>query len=84
MANRLLGRRIVHMLVLTAFVAVALFRPIRALVPAWDLLLAIGLLVAWMLGQRYEREMIAEAGLVDREKILAVERQSMSWGRSKK
>lgn len=80
--RRILGKRLFHMLLLSAFVAVALFPPIRALLPAWDLALAIGILAAWMLGQRYEREMIVDAGLADREDILAEERKSMRWRRS--
>lgn len=72
------------MIVLTAFVAVALFPQIRAILPGWDLALAIGILVAWMLGQRYEREMIVDAELADRDDVLEVERRSMSWRRSKK
>lgn len=67
------------MLALTVFVAIALFAPLRAVLPMWDLALAVGVLAAWMLGQRYEREIIVEAGVADRDDVLEVERRSMKW-----
>lgn len=75
------------MIVLTLFVAMALLEPVRTLVPRTELVLATGFLVAWMLGQRYERAIIVDAGIADRNEILEVERRSANmwgWGSSKK
>lgn len=74
-----LASRLVNMLVLTAFVAVALFDPVQAIVPRWELLLAVGVVLAWMLGQRYEREVVVGAGLAERTDVIQAEREALSW-----
>lgn len=74
-----LSNRLLHTIVLTAFVAVALFDQLQAVVPRWELLLAVGVVLAWMLGQRYEREVVVGAGLADRADVIEAEREASSW-----
>lgn len=74
-----LGNRLLHMLVLTGFVAVAVVEPIQAMVPRWEFVLAAGIVVSWMLGQRYERTIVVASGLADPEELREAERESSTW-----
>lgn len=73
--GKLVKIRLLYMGIITALVAVALFESAREALPYWELVLATGFLVSWMLGQRFERLVIIEAGLADRADITEVERQ---------
>lgn len=78
----MLGNRLVHMVVLTIFVAVAVLEPMRTVVPMWEYVLAVGVVLAWMLGQRHERAIIVEAGLADEREVRTAERESQTWFRN--
>lgn len=67
------------LITMIVLIGIALFDPVREVVPQWEILLAVGLIVIWGLGQRYERELIIEAGLADSEDVRQVERENSSW-----
>ncbi|MCU4742421.1 hypothetical protein OB955_12340 [Halobacteria archaeon AArc-m2/3/4] len=77
--RQMLGNRLLHMIVLTIFVAIAIFEPIQAAIPRWEFVLASGFIVAWMLGQRYERMIVISAGLADPHELRDAERESSTW-----
>lgn len=77
--NSILQHRFVHMVILIAFIIVTLFEQTREIIPMWEYILAFGFLLVWMLGQRYEREILIEAGLAEREEIIEVERNRATW-----
>lgn len=66
-------------MIMSVLIVIVLLDTLREIVPYWDVLLAVGLLVTWMLGQRYERALIIEAGLADEDDIRRVERESSGW-----
>lgn len=72
--NRLAGT-----VVMVLLIVIALFDSVRTAVPYWEVVLAVGLILTWMLGRRYERELIVEAGLADLEEIRRVEREGSRW-----
>lgn len=77
--QKVLGNRLLHMLILTAFVAVAIIEPFRAVVPMWEYVLGVGFMLVWLLGQRYERMVVVEAGLAERHEVREAERASQTW-----
>lgn len=81
--GKLVRIRLLYMATITGFVAIALFEPIRNAIPYWEYVLAVGFLITWMLGERFERTVIVEAGLADRADITDVEREVTTifpWG----
>lgn len=72
----LLGSRLVHVVVLTGFFAIAV---VRTAVPMWKHILAAGSLLAWLVGQRHECAITVTPGPVDEREIRAVERESQMW-----
>lgn len=66
-------------MIMTVLIVIVLIDTLREIVPYWDILLAVGLLVTWVLGQRYERALIIEAGLADDDEIRQAERESSGW-----
>ncbi len=75
----LLQSRVVHMGILSVFILIALVEPLQEALPRWRGILAVAILFAWMLGQRYEREIIVNAGVADKEEVVQVERDRSSW-----
>lgn len=70
----LLASKSVHGLVMTAFILLAIYEPVRELVPAANYLVAIGIIIAWLLGTRFERELLIRSGVLDREAADRAER----------
>lgn len=71
--------RTVGILLMTALVAIAMFDPVRDALPGWHVVVAVGVVAIWMLAQRYEREVVVEAGLADRDDIQQAERNADRW-----
>lgn len=67
-----------HGLVLTAFVLMAVYDPVRDVVPAVNYVIAVGVILAWLLGTRYERELLIRLGAIEREAAIAAERDALS------
>ena len=72
--NSIMQQRMVHMVILIAFIIITLFEQAREVLPMWEYILAFGFLIVWMLGQRYEREILIDAGLAERDEVIEVER----------
>ncbi len=77
--NDVFGNRWVQLSVITLFVVLAVLEPLHALIPRWEIVLAVGFIVTWMFGQRYEREIVVEAGLADRQDVMDAERDAAGF-----
>ena len=71
--------RLRHMLIISAFVIFALVDWFQQAVPRWELLLAIGFLGMWMLGIRYERNVVLMADLTTEEELKEAEEVGYWW-----
>lgn len=67
------------MLVISVFILIALLEGLRAAVPYWEYLLGGGFILAWMLGVRYERQVIVEAGVAEEGEVRLAERNASNW-----
>jgi len=79
MTGRFSANRLVQMAVLSA-VALALLFLVRPQVSdAVAFVVAVAPLVTWVLGKRYERAIVLDAGLVDEEELSAAERAAARY-----
>ena len=71
--------RLAHMLVVSVFVVVTILDGVRAALPYWEFVLATGFILCWILGVRYERQVILSSGLLDATELRLAERNASSW-----
>jgi hypothetical protein len=75
---RLLANRLVHSVVLVLMAALIIYG-LPDSVPRHEIIFAAFVVVAWMLGQRFERAIILDAELADPEDVREVEREASSF-----
>lgn len=82
MASSLLGQRWIHNLVLSALAATIILLPDGS-VPRQEIIYAVFVVGAWMLGVSYERNLVIDAGLATASEIADAERAArgfINWG----
>lgn len=77
--SSILASRWVHNTILVGMMAVVILVPPDVL-PRPEILSAAFILLAWVLGEHYERLTVIEAGLVDRDELKAAEQEKRGWG----
>ena len=71
--------RLIHMLILSGLVVFALLDWFPANVPHWELIIAVGFVAMWMLGIRYERNVVLHADLATAEELKEAEEVGYWW-----
>lgn len=71
--------RVLHMLVISAFIVVILLPTLREMIPYWEYVFAFGYVLCWILGIRYERQVILNSGVADASEVRVAERNAASW-----
>ena len=77
--SSLLASRWVHNTILVVLMAIVILAP-PDLLPRPEIVSAAFILLAWVLGEHYERLTVIEAGLADREELKAAEQDKRGWG----
>ena len=67
------------MLIMIAFILIVLSEGIQAELPYWEFVVSGGIIWVWMLGSRYERQVIVDAGLADPDDVKAAEQDASTW-----
>ncbi len=78
-SNSLRWRRVIHMIIISLFIVILLLEGVREVIPRWDIVLAIGFVLVWMMGIRYERQVILESGLVEKDELKEAEMVGYRW-----
>ena len=77
--DRLKQIRLLHMLVISAFIIIILVQDLRESIPYWEFLLAFGYMICWVMGIRYERQVIIRSGIAKPAELRIAERNAASW-----
>lgn len=77
--DRIKQIRVLHMLLISAFVVTIIAAPFREAIPSWEYVFAFGYLVCWILGIRYERQIIVQSGVATASEVRLAERNAASW-----
>jgi hypothetical protein len=75
----ILANRWAHNTILAVMMAIVVFAPAGQL-PRPGLIAAAFILLAWVLGEHYERLVVVDAGVIDREELREIEREKRGWG----
>lgn len=73
----ILANRWIHNTLLALMMAVVILVPS---LPRPEILASAFILIAWVIGEHYERLTVLDAGLVDREELKEAEREKRGWG----